>query len=69
VKETDRRGCWLTIGFPNKPLFLGDSLADTNAPGWAERHPFTLSMEDRCRHMYVVGQTGTGKSTLLKNII
>lgn len=35
----------------------------------AELYPFTLSMEDRRRHMYVVGQTGTGKSTLLKDII
>ncbi|MHB1330664.1 MAG: type IV secretory system conjugative DNA transfer family protein [Minisyncoccota bacterium] len=28
-----------------------------------------ISAEDRLRHLYVVGQTGTGKSTLLKNII
>ncbi|HVV15130.1 MAG TPA: DUF87 domain-containing protein [Candidatus Paceibacterota bacterium] len=28
-----------------------------------------LSPEDRLRHLYVIGQTGTGKSTLLKNVI
>jgi hypothetical protein len=28
-----------------------------------------ISAEDRLRHLYVIGQTGTGKSTLLKNII
>jgi len=28
-----------------------------------------LSPEDRLRHMYVIGQTGTGKTTLLKNMI
>jgi len=28
-----------------------------------------ISPEDRLRHMYVVGQTGTGKTTLLKNMI
>ncbi|MBX4199946.1 type IV secretory system conjugative DNA transfer family protein [Candidatus Parcubacteria bacterium] len=28
-----------------------------------------LSDEDRLRHFYVIGQTGTGKSTLLKNMI
>jgi len=28
-----------------------------------------LASEDRLRHLYVIGQTGTGKSTLLKNII
>lgn len=27
-----------------------------------------LSLEDRRRHMYVVGQTGTGKSTFLENL-
>jgi hypothetical protein len=27
-----------------------------------------ISMEDRARHMYVVGQTGTGKSTFLENL-
>ncbi len=28
-----------------------------------------LTKEDRVRHMYVIGQTGTGKTTLLKNMI
>lgn len=28
-----------------------------------------ISNEDRLRHFYVIGQTGTGKSTLLKNMI
>ncbi len=28
-----------------------------------------IAPEDRLRHMYVIGQTGTGKSTLLKNVI
>jgi len=31
----------------------------------ADARPVALSMGDRDRHMYVVGQTGTGKSTLL----
>ena len=47
------------------PITLGTRYA----PGWAELFPFTLAMEDRRRHMYVVGQTGTGKSTLLKDIV
>lgn len=47
------------------PITLGTRYA----PGWADSFPFTLTMEDRRRHMYVVGQTGTGKSTLLKDII
>lgn len=28
-----------------------------------------MSREDRLRHMYVIGQTGTGKTTILKNMI
>ncbi|HAO64651.1 TPA: hypothetical protein DCQ44_01580 [Candidatus Taylorbacteria bacterium] len=28
-----------------------------------------MTPEDRLRHMYVIGQTGTGKSTMLKNMI
>lgn len=28
-----------------------------------------MAAEDRLRHMYVIGQTGTGKSTLLKNMV
>jgi len=32
------------------------------------KKPIRLSAPDRQRHMYVVGQTGTGKSTFLENI-
>jgi hypothetical protein len=31
--------------------------------------PITLDLEERRRHLYVVGQTGTGKSTLLASLI
>jgi DNA helicase HerA-like ATPase len=31
--------------------------------------PVGLSHEERLRHLYVIGQTGTGKSTLLLNLI
>ena len=34
----------------------------------AVKKPIRLSLEDRQRHMYVVGQTGTGKSTFLENL-
>ena len=33
-----------------------------------DKKPIRLSAEDRRRHMYVVGQTGTGKSTFLENL-
>lgn len=32
------------------------------------KKPIRLSLEDRQRHMYVVGQTGTGKSTFLEDL-
>ncbi len=32
------------------------------------KKPIRLSEDDRRRHLYVVGQTGTGKSTLLENL-
>ncbi len=31
--------------------------------------PIHMSPEDRLRHMYVIGQTGTGKTTILKTMI
>jgi hypothetical protein len=31
--------------------------------------PIYIQDEDRLRHLYVIGQTGTGKTTLLKNMI
>jgi hypothetical protein len=33
------------------------------------RTPIHLAREDRMRHLYVVGQTGTGKTSILKNLI
>ena len=37
--------------------------------GWGSRQSFGLSIADRRRHVYVIGKTGTGKSTLLRNLI
>jgi hypothetical protein len=31
--------------------------------------PVYMSREDRVRHMYVIGQTGTGKTSILKNMV
>ena len=36
---------------------------------WGQREPFGLSKVDRRQHAYVIGKTGTGKSTLLRNLI
>lgn len=31
--------------------------------------PFGIKLEDRRPHTYLVGKTGTGKSTLIKNMV
>jgi hypothetical protein len=36
---------------------------------WGGHKPFGLSRADRRQHLYCVGKTGTGKSTLLRNLI
>ena len=37
--------------------------------GWGGEEPFGLSRADRRHHLYVLGKTGTGKTTLLRNLI
>jgi DNA helicase HerA-like ATPase len=34
----------------------------------ARNTPFGIKRKDRARHMYVIGKTGMGKSTLLENM-
>ena len=48
---------------PKEGLLLGESVFRGTAK------PVHLADEDRRRHIYVIGQTGTGKSTLLNNLI
>lgn len=40
--------------------------ADTNARG--KKVKFGIKAKDRTRHVYVIGKTGTGKSTMLENM-
>lgn len=40
--------------------------AETDARG--KRVPFGIKAKDRTKHMYVIGKTGMGKSTLLENL-
>jgi hypothetical protein len=40
--------------------------ATTNSRG--KETPFGIRAEDRARHMYIIGKTGMGKSTLLENM-
>jgi hypothetical protein len=36
---------------------------------WGQEVPFVLFPEDRRHHLYAIGKTGTGKTTLLRNLI
>src|SRR5437016_539082 len=36
---------------------------------WGQELPFALSHTDRRHHLYVIGKTGTGKTTLLRNLV
>ena len=47
---------------PEEGLLLGYNLFR------GAKKPIRLALHDRQRHMYVVGQTGTGKSTFLENL-
>ena len=47
---------------PNTGLLLGYNVFR------GSKKPIRIALQDRQRHMYVVGQTGTGKSTFLENL-
>ncbi len=63
VKSVTSREAAPPAGLPTEGLLLGESVYR------GARLPVYLSDEDRRRHMYIIGQTGTGKSTLLGNLI
>lgn len=50
-------------GIPTEGLFLGNSIFR------GVTRPVFIDEDDRRRHMYIVGKTGTGKSEFLKNMI
>ncbi|NCN87695.1 MAG: DUF87 domain-containing protein [Candidatus Pacebacteria bacterium] len=48
---------------PSEGLYLGKSVYRS------QERPIYLGMNDRRRHMYIIGKTGTGKSEFLKEMI
>lgn len=52
-----------TGGIPTSGLFLGRSIYR------GQERPIYIGDEDRMRHMYVLGRTGTGKTEFLKSMI
>ncbi|MDP3015089.1 MAG: type IV secretion system DNA-binding domain-containing protein [bacterium] len=61
---------WLKSKEAVSPLNLPKSgilIGETSFRG--ERKPVYLTEDDRRRHIYIIGQTGTGKSTLMTNMV
>lgn len=48
---------------PKDGIVIGETLYR------GENEPVRVSVDDRRRHIYVIGQTGTGKTTMLKSMI
>lgn len=63
VKSAKNTTAPAPLDLPQEGVILGKNIF---------RHITTdihMSREDRMRHLYVIGQTGTGKTTILKNMI
>lgn len=54
----------LTLGIPDSQHHIG-----IRTTWGGQESPFGLLQHDRRQHLYVIGKTGTGKSTLLKSLI
>ena len=48
---------------PNPDIIIGEQ------PGWGDPQPFGIAAVDERQHLYIIGKTGTGKTTLLRNLI
>ena len=63
VRQDTSKSAGAPLNMPESGTLLG-----TNSFRGSERNVY-LGAEDRLRHLYIIGQTGTGKSALLKNIV
>lgn len=63
IKSLKSRTAPLPTGMPAEGIVLGKNVYR------GEEKEVRLAVEDRRRHLYVVGQTGTGKSVSLKSMI
>lgn len=65
LSNTPRFFFWYTLGMSYDPERI-TFFAKTDARG--KNVPFGIKAKDRTRHVYVIGKTGMGKSTLLENM-
>ena len=63
IKRTRSRTAQPPLELPQQGLVLGNSLYR------GQEKPVRMLLSDRFRHMYVIGQTGTGKTSFLKHLI
>ena len=52
-----------TMNNPNPDIIIGEQ------SGWGDSQPFGIAAVDERQHLYIIGKTGTGKTTLLRNLI
>ena len=52
-----------TMNDQNHHIIIGEE------PGWGDPQPFGIAAIDERQHLYIIGKTGTGKTTLLRNLI
>ena len=63
LKEVQATQAPAPLDLPEEGIILGENVFR------AVRKDIRFGKEDRVRHFYVIGQTGTGKTVLLKNMI
>jgi type IV secretory pathway TraG/TraD family ATPase VirD4 len=52
-----------TMNHQNSNIIIGEE------QGWGDPQPFGVAAVDERQHLYIIGKTGTGKTTLLRNLI
>lgn len=63
IKESKSKASEPPADLPKEGLILGRNIYR------GEERPIYMSKDDRRRHLYIIGQTGTGKSTEIKNLV
>ena len=63
IKFLKARDASAPAGLPQDGMLLGENTYR------GETAPVRISKDDRRRHFYIIGQTGTGKSTLIQNMV
>src|SRR3989344_1740624 len=63
IKFLKARDAAAPAGLPQEGILLGENTYR------GETAPVRVSKDDRRRHLYIIGQTGTGKTTLIQNMV